>query len=268
MLINRNIVFQNKAAYNVSDIKYISADDAKDIQMVDSYKKNEFGNDIFAPYNAYGSKNNSIPYGEQNSSPFLKLIPNNEQANAMSQQTEIFNFPAQKTNYFDTNFPLCDEKPRSTGTSVISYGDSEEGGLKDKKEKNRVSARECRKRKKKYIESLELEVKQLKMELKKSKELIAELRAKELQNEVAGKLQNTIPQITQTIPTKAAFEPQTRVNMRNMPVAKAMSALIDAMFDTFTKYIVWFPNDTLDSMDKKVKKPLKYISMEHKSAQE
>ena len=240
--------------------------------MVDSYKKNEFGNDIFAPYNAYGSKNNSIPYGEQNSSPYLKLMPNTEPTNAMSQQTEIFNFPAQKTsNYFDTNFPLCDEKPRSTGTSVISFGDSEEGGVKDKKEKNRVSARECRKRKKKYIESLELEVKQLKIELKKSKELIAELRAKELQSEVAGKLQNVqnaIPQMIQTMPTKAAFEPQSRVNMRNMSVAKAMGALIDAMFDTFTKYIVWFPNDTLDNMDKKVKKPLKYISMEHKSAQE
>jgi len=237
--MREDLVF-NKQAYNVNDIKY--TEDIKEVPMVDSYtKKND---DLFTTFNYDNSEKSNLFGEEHGSSPFQKIIADNISPPILN--TEAFNSPTQKA-LLQYDFDLGHEKPRSTGTSVISFGESEDG--LDKKEKNRVSARECRQRKKKYIESLESELAQTKAELKKCKDIIEEYRQQNSIQEIA-------PQ--KVIPFKSKIS----------SINNAYNALIESMLTPLSKYILWFPANAPEVYDKKGKKPIKYVSLEQKGTEE
>jgi hypothetical protein len=131
-------------------------------------------------------KNNINGLYQQPSSHYY--IPNPTIVNSVSpehSQTNVFSHTQQPLDPIPESSSKKSKQSTESADGKSMKEDSPEAVETDKKEKNRVSAQKCRKRKKQYVESLELKIKELEEELVKCKEEIKKLKEAQSANLIA-----------------------------------------------------------------------------------
>jgi len=134
-------------------------------------------------------KNNINSIYQQPSTPYY--VPNPTiTSSVVSEYCQTNTFPnIQQPLDFISSLPESSSKKSKQSTESVDEKSIKEDspGIPetDKKEKNRVSAQKCRKRKKQYIESLEQKIAELSAELVKCKEEIKSLKEAQSANLIA-----------------------------------------------------------------------------------
>lgn len=160
-------------------------------------------------------------------------------------------------------YPINGDQPKEN--LVDQEKDKKE--FKGKKEKNRLSARECRKRKKKYIENLENEISHLKEELIKRNNIIDEYREKELKLQSEKKaFEDALTKSENEV--RKLYHPQNTSSQRDLNTNKAFDSLINKMMSSVNKYILWYPSNPTDFSNGNSKKGVKYLSPSEKYQQD
>jgi hypothetical protein len=157
--------------------------------------------------------------------------------------------------------------PPNAACSSISpstEGTSSEPCFTDKKEKNKYSARRCRKRKKIYIESLEEEVNSLRNQIKVYRNIIEKYGISHMQTQIG---QTTFSHNKIDVELKSDAHPLISADIRRNRVNQSFEAWRQSLFTTLNNYILWYPI-TNDKQDKFMRKAIKYTSVEEKAEQE